>query len=167
MRVSARSAAAAARKLNPSEGQEVDSGFASFVDKVTSAPETLPGNPEELAFDTELASANLACSVMRHAGRSHDVCTAEGQIAVQLGRDLTRVPQIIGTGGYLAANAAFRPQCSIVRLGADEQGKRILAPRSARYLRDADYLFPLLANLCVAHPAAAVGAGLRALVEGD
>ncbi len=167
MRVSARSAAVAARKLDTSECLGPGSVFATFVDRVSSAPETLVSSPEEQKFDEVLASANLAHSVMRHSGRAHEVCTAEGLVTVQVGRDLTEVPQIIGTGGYLSANADFRPRDSLSSLWADEYGKRILAPVRARYLRDADYLIPLLANVATAHPAAAVRAGLGALVEND
>jgi uncharacterized protein (TIGR01319 family) len=165
MRVSAQSAATAVRKLDPSEGFGPSSAFSSFVDRVSIAPETLACSAEEHRFDAMLASANLAHSVMRHSGRSHEICTTEGVVTIQVGRDLTQVPQIIGTGGYLSATAGFRLEDSISRLGADEYGKRVLAPHQARYLRDPEYLFPLLANAAAAHPAAAVRAGLEALVE--
>jgi uncharacterized protein (TIGR01319 family) len=165
LRVSARSAAAAVRNLDPSESLGPDTAFARFIDKVSIAPETLASSPEEHRFDAMLASANLAHSVMRHSGRSHEVCTTDGLVTVQVGRDLTHIPQIIGTGGYLSATAGFRPLNSIARLGADQYGKRVLAPLQARYLRDPEYLFPLLANVAAAHPAAAVRAGLEALIE--
>ncbi|MER9677481.1 glutamate mutase L [Mesorhizobium sp. M0208] len=165
MRVSARSAAVAARKLDTSESLGADPAFSSFVDRVSRAPETLASNPEERRFDGVLASANLVQSVARHSGRAHEVCTAEGLVTVQVGRDLTEVPQIIGTGGYLSATANFRPRDSLSSLGTDEYGKRVLAPLRARYLRDPEYLLPLLANVAAAHPAAAVRAGLEALVE--
>jgi uncharacterized protein (TIGR01319 family) len=85
-------------------------------------------------------------------------------ITMQTGRDLTNVPSIIGTGGYLSAAARFDPLDSISMLGTDQYGKRILAPRHARYLRDHQYLFPLLANVATAYPEAAVREGLLTLV---
>ncbi|WP_296746951.1 glutamate mutase L [Mesorhizobium sp.] len=167
MRVSARSAAVAARKLDPSESLGPDSAFSVYVDRVSRAPETLARSLDEQKFDTVLASANLAHSLMRHSGRAHQVCTVEGLVNVQVGRDLTDVPQIIGTGGYLSATADFRPQNSLSSLTADEYGKRVLAPLRARYLRDPEYILPLLANVAAAHPMAAVRAGLSALVENN
>jgi uncharacterized protein (TIGR01319 family) len=104
---------------------------------------------------------------MRHAGRAHEVCTADGLVTMQTGRDLTRVFQIIGTGGYLANTPGFNPFGGISRLAADAQGKRILAPRGGQYRRDTDYLFPLLANIAKGHPAAAVQKGLQSLTAGS
>jgi hypothetical protein len=42
-----------------------------------------------------------------------------------------------------------------------------LAPRGGQYRRDTDYLFPLLANIAKAHPAAAVQKGLQSLTAGS
>ncbi|RWB69955.1 glutamate mutase L [Mesorhizobium sp.] len=165
MRVSARTAATAARKLYPSQDLGEGSSFAEFVEKAALRPETLTNEADEARFDTILASANIAQSVMRHSGRSHEVCTADGMVTIQAGRDLSRVAWVIGTGGYLAASAGFNPREFISNLGTDEHGKRVLAPRNARYLRDPGYLFPLLANIASTHPATAVRAGLQTLVE--
>jgi uncharacterized protein (TIGR01319 family) len=165
MRVSARAAAEALRDLAPSD-DPADAELDRYVSKVTTAPETLPNNPEEMHYDTLLAQANIATSLMRHAGRAHEVCTADGLVTMQTGRDLTRVSQIIGTGGYLANTPGFNPSGGIYRLGADAQGKRILAPRGGQYRRDPDYLFPLLANIAKGHPAAAVQKGLQSLTAG-
>ena len=162
MRVSARAAAEALRALAPSD-DPADAELDRYVAKVTTAPETLPNNPEEMHYDTLLAQANIATSLMRHAGRAHEVCTADGLVTMQMGRDLTRVSQIIGTGGYLANTPDFNPSGGIFCLGADAHGKRILAPRGGQYHRDPDYLFPLLANIAKGHPAAAVQKGLQSL----
>jgi uncharacterized protein (TIGR01319 family) len=163
MRVSARAAAEARRALlAPCEGAE-DAEFDRYVDKVTMAPETLPCSRMEMHYDALLAHANIATSLMRHAGRAHEVCTADGIVTMQTGRDLTRVSQIIGTGGYLANAVDFNPHDSISRLGVDAQGKRILAPRGGQYHRDPDYLFPLLANIARGHAAEAVKKGLQVL----
>lgn len=161
MRVSARAAADALRALTPS--QDLDPEFDRYVDKVTTAPETLPEGPAEMHYDTILAQANIATSLMRHAGRAHEVCTVDGLVTMQTGRDLTHLSQIIGTGGYLANTSCFNPCDSISRLGVDAHGKRILAPRSGQYHRDPDYLFPLLANIARGHPAEAVQKGLQSL----
>ena len=161
MRVSARAAAKALRALAPSD-DTADVEFDRYVSKVTTAPETLPNNPEERHYDTLLAQANIATSLMRHAGRAHEVCTADGLVTMQMGRDLTRVSQIIGTGGYLASTPGFNPS-GIFCLGADAHGKRILAPRGGQYHRDPEYLFPLLANIAKGHPVAAVQKGLQSL----
>ena len=154
-------AAEALRALAPSD-DTADVEFDRYVSKVTTAPETLPNNPEERHYDTLLAQANIATSLMRHAGRAHEVCTADGLVTMQMGRDLTRVSRIIGTGGYLANTPDFNPS-GIFCLSADAHGKRILAPRGGQYHRDPEYLFPLLANIAKGHPVAAVQKGLQSL----
>jgi uncharacterized protein (TIGR01319 family) len=163
MRVSARGAAEAMRALAPS--QDEDAEFSRYVEEVTAAPEILPSSPKEIHYDAALAQANIATSLMRHAGRAHEVCTADGLVTMQTGRDLTRVSRIIGTGGYLANTVGFNPCDGISRLGVDAQGKRILAPRGGQYYRDPDYLFPLLANIARGHPAEAVRKGLQSLTS--
>ncbi|WP_018236312.1 glutamate mutase L [Ensifer sp. BR816] len=162
MRVSASTAAEAVLSLMPPAEDRL-AAFESFVSKVTATPEIVPVEPEEIRFDAMLAGANIATSLMRHAGRAHEVSTADGLVTVQVGRDLTSVRTLIGTGGYLSSAPEFDPRDHVARIGLDARGKRVLVPRCKEYLRDPANLLPLLANIARGHPVAAVTAGLRLL----
>lgn len=141
------SAASAASLLPPHE--EV----ARYVREVTSRPEALEGR-----FDRELATACVAEAVRRHAGTWRRVYTPLGETWVQSGKDLRHVRLLIGSGGWLAAAADFTPQLP------EAAGDLVsLTPRQVDYVRDREYLLPLLGNLVGEHEEAAVGTALRSL----
>ena len=59
------------------------------------------GEPELEALDRALASMAIETAVSRHAGTLEESYTLMGQVFVQSGKDLTRVKQVIATGGSL------------------------------------------------------------------
>ena len=97
----------------------------------SSAPETLPNDAEEMHYDTLLAQANIATSLMRHAGRAHELHgrwlgdDADGprpdSFPIHRNRRLSRKHPL-----FLTPRGAFPPWCR-------RAGKRILAPRSGQY----------------------------------
>jgi uncharacterized protein (TIGR01319 family) len=76
---------------------------------------------------------------------------------------LRRIDKLIGSGGWLARADAFSPSDWFADHAIDERGRRLLMPQRFEYYRDEDDLFPLLANLARAYPAAAAHAGVRFL----
>ncbi len=88
----------------------------------------------------------------------HEVYTAEGLVNVQVGRDLTQVKRIIGSGGYLSNVQQIHPAPWLAKMPVDAAGKRILLPVNAAYYRDEQYLIPLLANVAQQFPAEAYSA---------
>ena len=68
------------------------------------------------------------------------------------------------TDKALAKAADFNPAAWFAGHRFDQRGRTILAPRGFTYYRDADYLFPLLANLARDVPAAAARAGIDFLI---
>ncbi|PBB51904.1 MULTISPECIES: glutamate mutase L [Mesorhizobium] len=166
MRVSAASSFEAAGQLFQLSEQDSEA-LSSYVRKLASSPEHLAASPQERHFDAVLAGVNIATSLMRHAGRAHEVATADGIVTVQTGRDLTSVKTIIGTGGYLSYSADFDPRIHLSGIDTDVFGKRILVSRHESYLRDTANLLPLLANVSRRHPAAAATAAVRLLKGGD
>ena len=84
---------------------------------------------------------------------------------VQTGRDLTQVPRVIGSGGWLSKVAAFDPGPWLSQMLVDAKGKAVLVPTRVDYYRDEDYLIPLLANVAQEFPEAAARAGIRSLVR--
>jgi len=166
MRVSAQSTAESGQALIAEAVQhdpEQLAAFQTFVQQVAQLPETLPNNMQGRAFDTLLAGACVAHACARHAGRSHQVYTADGIVNLQLGRDLRKVKRLIGSGGWLAQASSFDPSQWFGQLRLDAKGKTVLLPEKVDYARDEQYLIPLLANIARAFPKPAAHAGIAAL----
>ena len=73
-----------------------------LVNYLRANTETLPDGDSELeALDYALASLAIEVAVARHAGTVEETYTLMGQTYVQAGKDLTRVRQIVVTGGSL------------------------------------------------------------------
>ena len=73
-----------------------------LVDYLRNNTEKLPdGDPELEALDYALASLAIEVGVARHAGTIEETYTLMGQTFVQSGKNLTRVKQVIVTGGSL------------------------------------------------------------------
>lgn len=136
----------------------------SHVERVSVEPARLSGDASEAAHDASLAGFCLAEACMRHAGRSHEVSTPDGLVQLQAGRDLRGVRRLIGSGGWLAHAQSFDPATWLSLRRIDARGRQVLLPGAAQYWRDADHLFPLLANVAQRRPAEAARAAVRALV---
>ena len=135
--------------------------LAAHAERLTAHPDSLPADAEEEAVDLLLAGLCVGHAGARHAGRSTTVYTPEGEMQLQTGRDLRRVRQVIGSGGWLSRNTEFNPAQWFTDHSIDQRGRSVLLPRHLTYYRDEDYLFPLLANLARAFPGAAAHAGIR------
>ena len=101
----------------------------------------------------------------RHAGRCAPVFTPEGEIQLQTGRDLRRIDKVIGSGGWLARASTFAPAAWLAAQSLDARGRTVLVPRTFTYFRDAEALFPLLANLAREIPRGAAIAGVEMLAH--
>lgn len=167
MRVSAVSAAQAALPLLPAMGLgEADAqALCAYAARVAAAPDTLPTSAQEQHLDALLAGACVAQACMRHAGRATTVYTPDGDVRVQTGRDLSAVPRVIGSGGWLARAARFEPSSWLAPLRVDDKRRAVLMPGRFEYWRDEANLFPLLANAARLHPQAAARAGVGALTR--
>ncbi len=73
-----------------------------LVDWLRTHTDSIPnGDPELEALDYALASAAIETAVARHAGTMEETYTMMGLTYVQSGKNLTRVKQIVVTGGSL------------------------------------------------------------------
>jgi len=168
LRVSAAAAAESGKALVAAalEHQEQPlAEFAAYIERVSLQPDYLPEDQQGRAFDAILAGACVAHACVRHAGRSYEVFTPDGMVRVQIGRDLTQVPRVIGSGGWLSKVATFDPAPWLSQMLVDAKGKSVLVPTRVDYYRDEDYLIPLLANVAQEFPEAAARAGIRSLVR--
>jgi uncharacterized protein (TIGR01319 family) len=145
---------------------EPDSGFAAsrYIDRISHLPSSLASSRSEIRIDHALASACFVLAMQRHAGRASEVYTADGQVRVHIGRDLSQVEKIIGSGGWLSRDPQFDPRTLSEMFRIDEAGRSVLSPRSFDYYRDTQYLFPLLANAASVVPEEAARTGIESLV---
>lgn len=139
--------------------------FDAYIQHVSLHPDYLPTDLQGRDFDAVLAGTCVAHACARHAGRSYEVYTPDGMVRVQLGRDLTQVARVIGSGGWLSKVDTFDPRPWLSQMSVDAKGKAVLVPSQVDYYRDEDYLFPLLANIAHDYPEAAARAGIRSLVR--
>ena len=137
----------------------------AYADKLVKRPAHLPESEIEAAMDTLLAGICVGFAAERHAGRQAQVFTSDGEMLLQTGRNLSLVPKVIGAGGWLARAKTFSPQAWFAAHSLDARERRILLPNAFAYFRDAEGLFPLLANLARAYPKEAATAGISWLCQ--
>lgn len=117
--------------------------------------DVLPNGNEELEMlDYALASLAIETAVTRHAGTMEEAYTLMGLTYVQSGKDLTRVKQIIVTGGSLihtertseiAAHALY-----------NEKNPMSLKPKNAEIWIDRSYILAAMGLLSQHYPQTAL-----------
>ncbi|MCL1908736.1 MAG: glutamate mutase L [Holophagaceae bacterium] len=123
--------------------------FLAFISHLAFAPDYLPTDTAGAKFDRILAATCVHDAMRRHAGTWRRAFTAEGETFIQQGKDLRRISKVIGTGGFLSAMSDFVPPT----LEAGQNTETIsLTPRSYNYLRDRNYLLPLLGAIALQYP---------------
>ena len=118
-------------------------------------PEVVPNGDGELeALDYALASMAIETAVSRHAGAMEETYTMMGQTFVQTGKDLTRVKQIIVTGGSLIHT---KRTAEIARhaLWSAEQPMS-LRPKEAEIRVDRTYIIAAMGLLASRYPQTAL-----------
>lgn len=126
-----------------------------LVDYLGTHTDVVPGDDKELeALDFALASLAIEVAVSRHAGTIEETYTMMGQTFVQAGKDLTRVKQIIVTGGSLihtkrTAEIASHALYSI-------QQPESLRPKEADIWVDRKYILAAMGLLSTHYPQTAL-----------
>jgi hypothetical protein len=116
-------------------------------------PAYLPDDPEEEAFDGELAELALGLALRRHAGRAQVRFdpAGGGRLLERSGTDLREVTLLVASGGTLRHRADAEARLSAPL--AHEGGW--LLPRSPRTVVDRDYVLAAAGLLADPHPRAA------------
>ncbi|MDR3335283.1 MAG: glutamate mutase L [Treponema sp.] len=113
-------------------------------------PEVIPVTPEESALDFALAAAALETAVTRHAGTIEEVYTPLGQTFVQMGKDLTAVPNLVLTGGAVIHNPR------VAELGSyalyNKATPASLRPKAAKRSLDKSYILAAMGLLAETYP---------------
>lgn len=107
----------------------------------------LADTAEEAEIDHEIARQAVGISVRRHAGHIENVRIGSRQN--QVGKNLTEIKTLIGTGGVIVNNAQPVDILRAAKLQGGES-EDVLVPRDLEILTDHDYVFyaaGLLRNL--------------------
>lgn len=115
----------------------------------------LPDGDKELeALDQALASLAVETAVARHAGTMEETYTMMGQTFVQTGKDLTRVKQIVVTGGSLIHT---KNTVDIAKFALYSPAQPMsLRPRQADVWVDRSYILAAMGLLSSRYPQAAL-----------
>lgn len=135
--------------------------FYSYVCKVNSTTSYLPQNEEDEFFDELIATICIKLAGLRHAGKYKRIFTINGEKFIQYGKNLRHVKIMIGSGGYLSKMKNFNPEKYLTFsyreffskkdfYEADEEIP--LLPEELIYIRDEEYLLPILANIAKKYP---------------
>jgi len=126
-----------------------------LVEMLRNNTDVVPGDDKELeALDFALASMAIDEAVTRHAGTIYETYTMMGQTFVQEGKNLTKVKQIVVTGGSLihtkrtveiASHALYSPA-----------HPDSLKPKEADVWVDRKYIMAAMGLLSSYYPAAAL-----------
>ena len=100
----------------------------------------------EQKFDHDLARAAVAIAMNRHVGRIETVYTLSGATHVQIGKDLTNVRQVIGTGGIFTYGA--NPEYILEGTKRHEADQLLLKPKRPDFLIDSQYILFAAGLLC-------------------
>lgn len=97
----------------------------------------LPETKEEHDIDDMIARTAIGAAARRHAGHIEASYERKGQF-VQIGKNLTDITTIIGTGGILVHNDA--PGAILKSALITDKDKNILLPHNADVFLDTDYV---------------------------
>ena len=112
------------------------------------------GDPELEALDFALASMAIEEAVTRHAGTIEETYTMMGQTFVQEGKNLTKVRQIVVTGGSLIHTAKTEQIAAYAQYSP--QNPASLRPKQADVWVDRTYILAAMGLLSQHHPKTAL-----------
>jgi uncharacterized protein (TIGR01319 family) len=132
------------------KGMAVDEKIISLFHSDTGR---IPENEKEMAVDVQLACAAVETSFERHVGKLETVYGPHGEMLVQVGKDLSEVTTVIGTGGPIAYSSS--PEKILSGVLADSKNGNLLKPRSADFYLDENYILYATGLLAQLDPKAA------------
>ena len=126
-----------------------------LVEYLKGHTDTVPNDDRELeALDFALASSAISEAVTRHAGTMEETYTMMGLTYVQSGKNLTKVKQIVVTGGSLIHTKRTEQIASHALF--DPRHPASLRPKTADVWVDRSYILAAMGLLSSHYPAAAL-----------
>jgi uncharacterized protein (TIGR01319 family) len=128
-----------------------------------SAVGQLPQTEPQFFCDAMLASVAVDVAMDRHAGKIQILYGPMGEMAVQRGKDLTGVKQVIGTGGPLVFSP--NPRKILEKVLFEKTNPHILRPQDPMFYLDTKYILYAAGLLAPTQPKAALALMKRYLKE--
>lgn len=145
--------AAAGRRLNHYLGWSEEEIHAQ-LGLLQKDPWRVPQDEREAKFDTALGRMAVEMSVKRHVGTMEVVYTPFGATYIQIGKDLTQLPVVIGTGGVLLHH--LEPGEILRGALFDSAEPMILKPQQPEFYLDQEYILAAMGLLREVAPLAAL-----------
>jgi uncharacterized protein (TIGR01319 family) len=120
------------------------------ISKFQSEPGRIPKDQKEMSIDAELARIAVQTAFERHVGRIEIVFGPMGEIMTQVGKDLSHVTEVIGTGGPIAFSSC--PEKILSGVVADSDHAYLLKPRKADFYIDEKYIMFAIGLLARSEP---------------
>ena len=113
-------------------------------------PGRIPKNQRESAVDAELARIAVEAAFERHVGIIEVVYSPMGELMFQVGKDLTGVDRVIGTGGPIAYSTC--PEKILGGVLDHASNSYLLKPRRADFYIDGKYIMYAMGLLAQSEP---------------
>jgi len=136
--------------LDKEHGVYIEAEVAYRYEHVASLPE----NPHDEFIDQLLAEMCAYRAMHRHVGKVEEVFTPMGVVLNQIGKDLTEVEYVIGTGGVLVY--AKNPVAILSKTTNILHNHTELRPSAPAYLVDEDYILAAMGLLSKKNPVLAL-----------
>lgn len=147
-----------ARELQLSEDAILD-----WVERATSSPNILAATgSNDARIEESLARAGISVAVERHVGQIESVYTPMGLMYTLTGKDLTKVPYVIGVGGILKNSAC--PAYMLSGAVYDQLNMTSMKPKAPSYLLDKRYVMASMGLLSAIDPELALAILKKELV---
>jgi uncharacterized protein (TIGR01319 family) len=115
-----------------------------------SEPSMIPRTQIEMSTDAELARIAVQTAFERHVGRIEIVYGPMGEMMIQVGKDLSQVTKVIGTGGPIAFSSC--PEKILSGVIADSDHTYLLKPRKTDLYIDEKYIMFAIGLLAQSEP---------------
>lgn len=135
-----------------------------LMDAITTSPDLVPAGDDALErLDFALAAAAVRTAVTRHAGTISETYTMMGQTWVQEGKNLSRVSQIVVTGGSLIYTKETAKIASFALASPDTPHS--LRPKAAEVWVDRRYIIAAMGLLSTRFPEIALRIMKKELIQ--
>ncbi len=146
-------------KLSSMDNEQI----ASMLSKIKLNPSMVPSNQAEELLDCALGKQAIKIAVERHAGNHEVLYTIEGATIVQVGKDLSDVKYIIGTGGPLVHSKD--PKKLLEEAMYNASNPTSLRPKNPKFLLDHNYVLSAMGLLATHYPKTALRIMKKSLLE--
>ncbi len=145
---------AAGAKMIADYANVSEDNVVSYINTLEKKIDHLPeGNLEE-KLETAMGKACTKIGADRHAGQLEMVFTPTGSTFVQIGKDLTKVKTVVGTGGVIINHC--KPEEILKGTACDKTMPTVLKPENPEFYIDTMYIMAAMGLLGEEHPDTAV-----------